>query len=41
MSDVVPAVELLEKTLLRKQALPEFRAGDTVRVWAQIGRAHV
>ena len=36
MSDVVPAVELLEKTLLRKQALPEFRAGDTVRVWVLI-----
>jgi large subunit ribosomal protein L19 len=34
MSDVVPAVELLEKTLLRKQALPEFRVGDSVRVWA-------
>ena len=36
MSDVVPAVELLEKTLLRKQALPEFRVGDTVRVWVLI-----
>ncbi|HMY56626.1 MAG TPA: 50S ribosomal protein L19 [Pseudomonadota bacterium] len=36
MSDVVPAVELLEKTLLRKQALPEFRVGDSVRVWVLI-----
>ena len=36
MSDVVPAVELIEKTLLRKQALPEFRVGDTVRVWVLI-----
>lgn len=36
MSDVVPVVDKLEKTQLRKQALPEFRSGDTVRVWVLI-----
>lgn len=36
MSDVVPIVDKLEKTQLRKQPLPEFRAGDTVRVWVLI-----
>jgi large subunit ribosomal protein L19 len=36
MSDVVPIVEKLEQTYLRKQPLPEFRAGDTVRVWVLI-----
>ena len=36
MSDVVPVIHALETTQLRKQALPEFRAGDTVRVWVLI-----
>lgn len=36
MSDVVPVISALETTQLRKQALPEFRAGDTVRVWVLI-----
>ena len=30
MSDVVPVIHSLETAQLRKQALPEFRAGDTV-----------
>ena len=36
MSDVVPVIHSLETAQLRKQALPEFRAGDTVRVWVLI-----
>ena len=36
MSDVVPAIQSLEKAQLRKNPLPEFRAGDTVRVWVLI-----
>lgn len=36
MSDVVPAIESLEKNQLRKTSLPEFRSGDTVRVWVLI-----
>jgi large subunit ribosomal protein L19 len=36
MSDVVPAIQALEKAQLRKATLPEFRAGDTVRVWVLI-----
>lgn len=32
MSDVVPAVEKLEQVQLRKNPLPAFRVGDTVRV---------
>lgn len=36
MSDVVPAVEQLEKMFHRKQPLPEFRVGDSVRVWVLI-----
>ena len=32
MSDVVPAVEKLEQIQLRKNSLPAFRVGDTVRV---------
>ncbi len=36
MSDVVPVIQSLETAQLRKQALPEFRAGDTVRVWVLI-----
>ena len=36
MSDVVPAVANLEKLQLRKTPLPEFRVGDTVRVWVLI-----
>lgn len=36
MSDVVPVINTLEISQLRKQTLPEFRAGDTVRVWVLI-----
>lgn len=36
MSDVVPVIHAIETAQLRKQALPEFRAGDTVRVWVLI-----
>ena len=36
MSDVVPVIHSLETSQLRKQTLPEFRAGDTVRVWVLI-----
>lgn len=32
MSDVVPLLAAIEKRQLRKQTLPEFRVGDTVRV---------
>jgi large subunit ribosomal protein L19 len=36
MSDVVPAIQKLEADQLRKNPLPQFRAGDTVRVWVLI-----
>src|SRR5437867_319777 len=36
MSDVIPAIANLEKAQLRKSPLPEFRVGDTVRVWVLI-----
>jgi large subunit ribosomal protein L19 len=36
MSDVVPAIASLEKAQQRKNPLPEFRVGDTVRVWVLI-----
>jgi large subunit ribosomal protein L19 len=36
MSDVVPIIEAIEKAQLRKNPLPEFRVGDTVRVWVLI-----
>ncbi len=36
MSDVIPAIAALEKAQLRKTPLPEFRVGDTVRVWVLI-----
>src|SRR5579871_4577235 len=36
MSDVSPIIENLEKTQLRKNPMPEFRVGDTVRVWVLI-----
>ena len=32
MSDVVPIIQSIETRQLRKNALPEFRAGDTVKV---------
>ncbi|MDB4970282.1 MAG: ribosomal protein [Myxococcales bacterium] len=32
MSDVVPILEALEKRQLRKQPLPEFKVGDTIKV---------
>ena len=31
-----PDIELFESKFLRKQALPEFRGGDTVSVWVKI-----
>jgi len=36
MSDVVPAIHKLEEDQLRKTPLPQFRVGDTVRVWVLI-----
>src|SRR5438105_4661212 len=36
MSDVIPAIANLEKAQQRKSPLPEFRVGDTVRVWVLI-----
>lgn len=36
MSDVVPAIQKLEANQLRKNPLPQFRVGDTVRVWVLI-----
>ncbi len=36
MSDVVPAIQKLEEDQLRKSPLPQFRVGDTVRVWVLI-----
>jgi large subunit ribosomal protein L19 len=36
MSDVVPAIQKLETDQLRKTALPQFRVGDSVRVWVLI-----
>lgn len=36
MSDVIPAIEALENAQQRKTPLPEFRVGDTVRVWVLI-----
>jgi large subunit ribosomal protein L19 len=36
MSDVVLAIQKLEADQLRKTALPQFRVGDSVRVWVLI-----
>ena len=36
MSDVTPQIASLEKAQQRKNPLPEFRVGDTVRVWVLI-----
>lgn len=36
MSDVIPAISALEKIQFRSNPLPEFRVGDTVRVWVKI-----
>ena len=36
MSDVPPQIASLEKAQQRKNPLPEFRVGDTVRVWVLI-----
>src|SRR5688572_8316197 len=36
MSDTVPIIRAIEKSNLRAQPLPEFRAGDTVKVWVKI-----
>lgn len=35
MSDTVPTIKSIEKKQLR-QNLPEFRVGDTVKVWVKI-----
>ncbi len=35
MSDTVPTIKSIEKLQLR-QNLPEFRVGDTVKVWVKI-----
>lgn len=35
-SDVVPTIAALEKAQQRKNPLPDFRVGDTVRVWVLI-----
>ncbi|MGZ3439663.1 MAG: 50S ribosomal protein L19, partial [Polyangia bacterium] len=32
MSDVVPILEALEKRQLRKQSIPDFKVGDTIKV---------
>lgn len=36
MSDVVTAIQSIEKAQQRKSPLPAFRVGDTVRVWVLI-----
>lgn len=36
MSHPTPVIEKIEKQFLREAPLPEFRPGDTVRVWAWI-----
>lgn len=36
MSDVVIPVQKIEQGQLRKNALPSFRVGDTVKVWVLI-----
>lgn len=36
MSDVVTAIQSIEKAQLRKNPMPAFRAGDTIRVWVLI-----
>lgn len=39
MSDAHPIVAKLEQAQLRKAPLPDFRVGDTVRVWVLIKEA--
>ncbi len=36
MSDVVPLIQKIEQAQFRKDALPSFRTGDTIRVWVRI-----
>jgi large subunit ribosomal protein L19 len=36
MSQPTPVIRKIEESFLRKDPLPEFRPGDTVRVWAWI-----
>jgi large subunit ribosomal protein L19 len=36
MSDAIPAIAKLEQAQHRKNPLPDFRVGDTVRVWVLI-----
>lgn len=36
MSEVAPLIEKVEATQSRKNPLPDFRVGDTVRVWVLI-----
>lgn len=36
MSSVSPIIEQVERSQFRKNPLPSFRAGDTIRVWVLI-----
>ena len=36
MSSPVPLIQKIESQFLREKALPEFRVGDTVKVWVNI-----
>lgn len=36
MSDVSPLIQKIERAQFRKDSLPSFRAGDTIRVWVRI-----
>lgn len=36
MSSVSPLIEQIERSQFRKNPLPAFRAGDTIRVWVLI-----
>ena len=36
MSAPVPLIQKIEKQYIRENSLPEFRAGDTVKVWVKI-----
>ena len=38
MSAPVPLIQKIEKQFIRPNPLPEFRAGDTVKVWVKIPR---
>ena len=36
MTQPLPVIQKIESTMLRDDALPEFRVGDTVKVWVKI-----